>query len=278
MIRKLYPQGRKKAFNISYDDGVLQDIRFVELLNRYGIKGTFNLNSALMKLEFTWTHESGLEIQRLSEQVASGLYTGHEVASHTLDHPYMHDLSEAEILRQMTDDRKNLEALFGRGVFGFAVPFTYYSDLIASCARKAGFEYARISEEGNTFAPPPDYYHWRAGKFHWSEDLEEFVDSFLATGRELAVCQIVGHSYDLDTLDMWDRMERILRKVSRAEDVLPMTHLEIVRYLKAMSHAEITETYIKNNSQASLWFFVNGETVRLYPGETYTITQGGNEL
>ena len=45
-MAKFYPGGKKKAFNITYDDGVLQDERFVALLNRYGIKGTFNLNSA----------------------------------------------------------------------------------------------------------------------------------------------------------------------------------------------------------------------------------------
>lgn len=270
MIRKLFPEGKRKAFNISYDDGVLQDIRLVELLNRYGLKGTFNLNSGMMKIGFRWKHKTGQEIVRLPEQTAAGLYIGHEVASHTLDHPYMNDLTEAQILHQMTQDKKNLEELFGRGVYGFAVPFLYYSDLIAQCARQAGFEYARISEEGNTFAAPEDFYRWRGGKFHWSEDLEEFVDSFLATNRELAICQIVGHSYDLDTDCMWERMERIFRDISLAEDVLPMTHLEIVRYLRAMENARIEGNTIKNNSQASLWFCVDGRTVRLYPGETYT--------
>ena len=47
MLRRCYPGGKTKAFNITYDDGILQDVRFVALLNKYGIKGTFNLNSAL---------------------------------------------------------------------------------------------------------------------------------------------------------------------------------------------------------------------------------------
>ena len=38
MIRKLYPNGKRKAFNITYDDGILQDVRFVELLNKYNLK------------------------------------------------------------------------------------------------------------------------------------------------------------------------------------------------------------------------------------------------
>ena len=35
----------KKAVTFSYDDGVTQDIRLIELLNKYHLKCTFNLNS-----------------------------------------------------------------------------------------------------------------------------------------------------------------------------------------------------------------------------------------
>ena len=35
----------------------------------------------------------------------------------------------------------------------------------------------------------------------------EFVDGFFETDEELALCQIVGHSYDLDTEQMWEQME-----------------------------------------------------------------------
>ena len=33
-----FPQGKKKAFTLSYDDGVEQDIRLVSLMNQYGVK------------------------------------------------------------------------------------------------------------------------------------------------------------------------------------------------------------------------------------------------
>ena len=38
--------GKNKAITFSYDDGILQDIRLIELLNKYNLKSTFNLNSA----------------------------------------------------------------------------------------------------------------------------------------------------------------------------------------------------------------------------------------
>ena len=81
MIRKCYPQGKEKAFSVSYDDGVLQDIRLVELMNRYGIRGTFNLNSSLMESGFTWLHENGMQVTRLTPSQAAGLYDGHEIAN-----------------------------------------------------------------------------------------------------------------------------------------------------------------------------------------------------
>lgn len=65
MIRKLYPKGKPKAFNVTFDDGVLQDVRFVNLLNTYNLKGTFNLNSGLMESEFEWTHNNGSIVKRL---------------------------------------------------------------------------------------------------------------------------------------------------------------------------------------------------------------------
>ena len=269
MIQKLYPGGKPKAFNISYDDGVLQDVRFVALLNKFGLKGTFNLNSGLMKTEFSWVHENGMTVTRLPEDVVSALYEGHEVASHTCTHPYMENLSKAEILGQMAADRFFLEKLLGREVKGFAVPFEYYSPLIAQCAREVGFEYARISEETNGYILPNDPYWWRGGKFHWDEDLEGYVEEFLETDEELALCQIVGHSYDLDVLDMWDRMESVLHRVAGDEDVVPMTNLELARYADGMKLAEITDEKVQNESETPLWFRVDGRIVCVQPGETY---------
>ena len=40
----------KKAVTFSFDDGVTQDIRVVEILNKYGLKATFNVNSSLLGL------------------------------------------------------------------------------------------------------------------------------------------------------------------------------------------------------------------------------------
>ena len=230
----LYPGGKKKAFNITYDDGVLQDVRFVAMLNRYGVKGTFNLNSQLMREGFSWTHPNGMEVKRLLPEQVTHLYDGHEIASHTLTHPYMQGLPDAELYRQLKQDKENLEQLFGREVKGFAVPFDYYDDRIASCAKECGFAYARTSECTGNFTPCADAYHWRTGIFHLDPGLMDFVADFLQTREELAVCQIVGHSYDLDAENLWGTMELICAAVSGRDDIWFCTNGELVEFLGAV--------------------------------------------
>ena len=235
MNQKRFPNGKTKVFNVTYDDGVLQDVRFVALLNKYNLKGTFNLNSGLMESEFEWTHESGRVIKRLSKDKAVPLYQGHEIACHTLTHPYMHDLSEQEILHELQEDKANLEKLFGREVKGFAVPFDYYSDLIENCVRQCGFSYARISQESRSFAPQTDYFNWKATVFHTDPELEQLTRQFIESDEELAIFQIVGHSYDLDVENMWDRIENVFRMIAAHDDILPMTTIEIVEHLRSLS-------------------------------------------
>lgn len=265
MIRKLYPFGKKKAFNVTYDDGVLQDVRFVELLNKYSLKGTFNLNSELMENEFEWIHDCGIAVKRLKTEDAVSLYIGHEVASHTLTHPYMDSLTKEEIIRELSYDKISLEKLFSQTVRGFAIPFDYYSGLIEHCVKECGFEYARISEESLSFKPQSDYYRWKATVFHLDESLEDLTRRFIDCDEELALFQIVGHTYDLDAENKWDVIENIFKKISSLRDTLPMTTIEIVDYLRAMRKVEITDKYIKNNSDKSLWFEADNTTIEVKP-------------
>lgn len=276
MIKKLYPGGKAKAFNITYDDGVLQDVRLIQLMNKYGLKGTFNLNSGLMETEFEWTHPNGMTVKRLPTRVVAELYQNHEVASHTLTHPCLSSLTEAEIMEQMAKDKENLERLTGKPVLGFGGPFHHWGPEVVECARRCGFEYARNAEERYCYAPPEEYYYWSAGAYHIMPGFRDFVEGFFHTEEELALCQIVGHTYDLDAEDLWDYMESVLKRVAEDEKILSMTNLELVRYLKAMRSAVITEKGIYNPSGLPLWFEKDGAALCVRPGEDWRMEMEKN--
>ena len=120
MIKRCYPNGKSKAFVLTYDDGVLQDVRLVLLLNRYGLKGTFNLNSLLMERDFVWHHEAIGPVRRLHPSVAAHLYEGHEVASHSCTHPDLTHMSWEGLCYELGPDKYLLEQLTGRPVLGSA--------------------------------------------------------------------------------------------------------------------------------------------------------------
>ena len=55
-IYKAFPGGKHKVLTFSYDDGKLEDRRLVEIFNKNGLRGTFNLNTGIympdMRLRF----------------------------------------------------------------------------------------------------------------------------------------------------------------------------------------------------------------------------------
>ena len=101
-----------KRLTFSYDDGVTQDRRLVPLLNRYGMKATFNINSELLNKKGT-LRVGGVEVDHscVSPEEICALYRGHEVAVHTLTHPNLTQLGEDEIVRQVEEDRKTFRAM-----------------------------------------------------------------------------------------------------------------------------------------------------------------------
>ncbi|MEO6053309.1 MAG: polysaccharide deacetylase family protein [Chthoniobacterales bacterium] len=68
----LFPGGKRKAVTLSYDDGVRQDRKFVEILKRHGVKSTFHLNieiaDYLRAITQLRTDVAGNHIQNFSSQ------------------------------------------------------------------------------------------------------------------------------------------------------------------------------------------------------------------
>ena len=130
--------------------------------------------------------------------------------------------------------------------------------MIEECVKECGFEYARISEESYSFTPQSDYYKWQSTIFHCDNRLKDLIQAFIETDKELALFQLVGHSYDLDIEDKWNIIEDVFKTISEQDDILPMTTIQIINYLKAMNKVKVTNRFIQNNSDASVWFAIDG--------------------
>ncbi len=224
----------RKALTFSYDDGVHQDARLIELFNAYGMKATFNLNSALLGKEGALVR-NGVEIRhdKVDPDKAASLYRGHEIAGHTLTHPGLVTLPDDEVVREVEDDRRALSKIAGYEVAGMAYPGggQNHDGRVARLVReKTGVKYARTIISSYSFAAEQDLYRFRPTVYHLEFDrVEELIDRFLALEPETpSVFYIWGHSYEFDAWDFWDRFEGWLRKLSGKDDIFYGTNREIL--------------------------------------------------
>lgn len=200
--------GSKKIFLLSFDDGTVYDTRFVELLNRYHIPCTFNLNSGLE--DFVWYYEGAHPIrrQRLADTVEQ--YRGHEIASHTLTHPLLTSLAPPALAREVGEDCGTLKEIFGLDEIGFAVPFTACEEREIRIIRKF-VRYIRLSAFADSFALPADPYHIPIHGLYNEIDIREKIRLFAQNDLPVSLFVLAGHSYEFEVLDHWEYIEELLK-------------------------------------------------------------------
>ncbi len=159
------------------------------------------------------------------------IYKGHEIAVHSLTHPNLTKCDDAEVIRQVEEDRKNLIALAGYEVVGMAYPCGPNDDRVAELIKEhTGVKYSRTVEESFSFEPQENLYRFNPTVYHRNWDkmfslAEEFI-SLKPTSPK--VFYIWGHSYEFDIKDEWDRFEEFCRLISGKEDIYYGTNTEVL--------------------------------------------------
>lgn len=230
---------KNKAVTLSFDDGVTQDIRFIEILNKYNIKSTFNLNSGLLGLD------GALEIKgkrinhtKVRAEDVRSIYDGHEVAAHTLTHPFLPDLEEKDIIYQVENDRLALSDLVGYEVTGFAYPgggVNFNREIADIIKDNTGVKYARTTGDNFFFAPQTDLYVFEP-TVRPTVDFNKFFDiteKFLSLDSSSpALFYVWGHTYEFDVDNSWDRFEEWCRLVSSDKSIFFGTNKEVFERLR----------------------------------------------
>ena len=228
-------QVKKKAITFSYDDGVTQDIRLIELLNKYGLKCTFNLNSELLSQKGMLIREG----QRISHykvhpEDVKDIYDGHEVAVHTLTHPNLTRCDDAEVIRQVETDRLNLSRLVGYEVVGMAYPCggVNNDDRVAELIKKnTGVRYSRTITTTGSFDLQENLYRFNPTAFHLDfDELMRLGASFIELKPETPkIFYIWGHSYEMDYgADYWVKLEEFFKLISNKDDIFYGTNKEVL--------------------------------------------------
>lgn len=225
----------KKAITFSYDDGTTQDIRLIELMNKYGLKSTFNINSELLGQKGILSRNGErIAHYKIHPEDVKFVYDGHEVAAHTLTHPNVTKLEESEVIRQVEQDRLNLSELVGYEVVGMAYPCggVNNDDRVAKIIKEnTGIKYSRTITENFSFDPQSNLYRFNPTVLHIHFDKlmqlgEEFIELETDTPK---IFYIWGHAFEMDYgPHHWAKLEEFFKLISGKNDIFYGTNKDVL--------------------------------------------------
>ena len=227
--------GKLKAVTFSFDDGVTQDKRAIEILNKYNLKATFNLNSSALGLrgelpmgDITVSHN------KVNANEVATIYRGHEVAVHTLTHPLLTRESDEAVIWQVEEDRKTLSRLVGYEVHGMAYPCggENNDDRVAALIKNhTGVKYARTITSTHSFDLQDNLHRFNPTVFYCHVDkMFELANEFIALKTDTPkIFYIWGHTYEMDAgMISWEKFEEFCKLIAGKDDIFYGTNAEIL--------------------------------------------------
>ena len=271
-----FPGGREKALTFSYDDGVEQDQKLIDIFKEYGMRATFNLNSGLYAEEET-KYPEGQVHRRMSESMVSKLYKqeGIEVAIHGSTHPWLDHMPVNMCTKDLMEDREKLEQQFGTIVRGMAYPYGTYNDDVVASMRAVGIVYSRNVHSTHNFDMPQDWMRLPSTCHHNDPELMNLANRFLTEtgwGRPW-MFYLWGHSYEFEQNNNWEVIEEFVKLMANRDDIWYATNIEIYNYQDAFKRLlfSMDGKIVTNPTAYELWFWLNGKVYSVKAGETLTI-------
>lgn len=257
-----FPGGKSKCLTMSYDDGKIQDKRLIEIFDKFGIKGTFNLNSGLFEADDSFVKPDEI----------CDVYKNHEVATHTFTHPTLERCPLSEVAFEILEDRKKLEEILKKPVRGNAYPNGSYTQEIEELFKKLGISYARVVGAVPAFDMPKNRYEWHPTAHHNSPELMQLAEFFSDFKKKqyLKLMYVWGHSYEFDRDNNWKVIEEFCNYMGGHDDIWYATNIEIIDYMDAAKRLVFSadNSFVYNPNVMDICLDVNGEYINVKGGTT----------
>lgn len=272
-----FPGGKPKAVTLSYDDGSKDDIRFLETINKYKLKSTFNIVGG-------WIDKEDRLSKKFIEENIIG--KGHEIANHGFNHRALDSVRAVEGIQDTLNSRLSLEREFDviirgmafadRSINRFLKPDIYKK--VKNYLKEIDIAYARSAGDDNDkFELPEDWYCWMPTAHHNNPQIMEYIDKFVnidvsqlyVANRSPKLFYLWGHSFEFERNKNWDLLEEICEKISGKDDVWYATNMEIYEYVQAYNSLVYSADgkIVYNPTLFDIWFDIDGELYCINTGK-----------
>ena len=234
----------KKYFTLSFDDGITQDKKVIEILKKYNMDScTFMINTGLCGDNWEWVGQQFnrpdvTHIRFTEEELQSGIYDGFDVEVHTLTHPSLKDYDKQpeKIKEEVAGDAANIERITGNKPVGMAWPGgdTQATELtIQHVLDQTDIRFARGIIATYKFDLPEYFMRWEPTCSVSDENVLELAEKFIKSDyKKDKLFYVWCHGYELDLYDRYDEFEQLVKMISEADDVVKVTNKEFYELFK----------------------------------------------
>jgi peptidoglycan-N-acetylglucosamine deacetylase len=210
-----------------WDDGLVSDLKIIELLHKYDILGTFaiapNTHGDKRKLNDTRSRNYGLKVS-IAEMKN---FKPFEILNHTANHLDLAKSDEQTTKEEILIGKKMLENLFEREIIGFCYPYGTTNAFSESILKNSGHKFARISRSWPVSKPnfSTDNLYEICPTTRWNyPDFGELIEQ--ASGGYLIIW---GHSYEIREHKHWEQIERLIKLLSQHPriEVMPLSKVVV---------------------------------------------------
>jgi peptidoglycan/xylan/chitin deacetylase (PgdA/CDA1 family) len=218
-------------FTTSWDDGNKMDLKVAKLLNELNLKATFYI-------PIHW------QMKSLSNSNVKKISRDFEIGSHSFSHRRIILLNKKELEFELTESKKILEKITNKEITSFAYPFGWYNEKTIQAVKKAGYNYARTTKEGNfkkpknlllasislgitnTYINPIKIFLriTNYGGIDFLKSIKKIVD----TAKKNEIVHIAGHSWEFSDIENFEKLSNILEYISKKK-IKPIANADIPR-------------------------------------------------
>jgi len=131
--------------SVTFDDGwTSQHQNALPVLDKYGIPATMYIISGSVNDQPAYMTQA--QIQDFADR-------GHEIASHSVTHPHLRDLSPAQLTAELEESQATLRQMFGpSAATSFASPYAEYSDATLAAIRQLYTNHRAFDDDGTEYS------------------------------------------------------------------------------------------------------------------------------
>jgi peptidoglycan/xylan/chitin deacetylase (PgdA/CDA1 family) len=226
----------------SWDGGHVLDERIAQLLQTYGLRGTFYVAPG---------NRTILPADRLThEQMVHIFEAGFEIGANTVTHPRLRRIDARQAAAEISASKKWLESSMRNPITSFSYPYGEYTQETVTAVAQAGFTFGRTSSRfsranGVSLEATTSVHAARhlfdlprlirlanfktAQAMNLWQDWSELAITLYDSTPDGSIYHLFGSASSLEKKHDWDRLERVLRHIAESERAVAVNNSGLVK-------------------------------------------------